>query len=300
MPGAQRTVQQAAPAPAPAPAPSPNQYQNQYQYQTNAGAASQYQQQAYTQSYNQAYAAPQAQAQTAAFDLKELLKAIILALMGTFCVLTFCFSLIAYAQGRASDAVSGFSALFGGLGDTDSSYGGWIVIAVIFLWMIFLLSLGVLALTVINLIGVIIRRPIIKLPGGIFKLTVIGAGIVTTVYLIIGSIISIVANSIYMDYYGYSYFFNSYPRLFTASYWPLIIEALLLGGYIVVSKVVPSQPVEAKAAAQAAGQPYQAAPAAAPRRRNVNAVEEIKKYKELYDMGAITWEEFEAKKKELL
>lgn len=70
----------------------------------------------------------------------------------------------------------------------------------------------------------------------------------------------------------------------TTAYVLFILVAVLFVGYFVCLKFLPEDFVKRQK----------------PTPRNVDVAEELKKYKELYDMGAITEEEYDRKKKELL
>lgn len=80
-------------------------------------------------------------------------------------------------------------------------------------------------------------------------------------------------------------------NLYTASYFPLIIQSALLIAYLICNKCIRDIPFSERKKEIVASNEF---------RTMTERVTLLKQYKELFDGGVITQEEFEAKKKELL
>lgn len=119
------------------------------------------------------------------------------------------------------------------------------------------------------------------------KLIIVGGLISMTLYAAEGIVLKMVE-------FGSSY----YDDFITVSYVPLIIGVLLVVGYNLSKKYLPGDAEGTEAEAEVA------APAAAQAQKSgisaENVPEMLARYKSLLDSGAITEEEYEAKKKELL
>lgn len=249
------------------------------------------------QVFNEPQPAPKAEAKGKApvrmnGNIKNLCTSILYPVIGLFALLTFCFAIVYISYFGYAYRISGFTFLFSG-GELVY-YSGAFVILIILFWIMFIVALATLAAGIIMGINGFTGKSIMKFDNerkNLFILGIPALGL-AVLYLIFG-IITVASLNKYMS-----------GLAKTASFWPLIIQLILVGGLVFFNYFVEGTGTAAKAAAaKPQTQPQtqtQTQSKGIPFVKKQDPVEEIKRYKELLDAGAITEEEYEKKKKELL
>ena len=165
--------------------------------------------------------------------VKEWIQRGILVLIALFGILTPVFSVVVmkywgYIRGLG---VSGYSLMFGG---AYSVIGTTVTFAVVLTWIVFLAELALLGVAALSLVNLFLKKDILNLNDleKTFRLSAVLAGGSAIIYLIAGIITTVVACN------GIGMFGSNSIYIYTAAFWPLIIQALLIAGYICVGKFI--------------------------------------------------------------
>ncbi|MBE5733248.1 MAG: SHOCT domain-containing protein [Clostridiales bacterium] len=198
-------------------------------------------------------------------------------------------------------AIYGYDLLF-----TNPSVivGGFKVVSIIFAWVIFVTTIAMI-------VGLILSFTKLKNTKAqkIMQLVVVGSACTCAFFYMIVGILSTVGVDKYHDfstYYQYGYYWTTTTEAineFTIAYIPLILQAVCLV-FVLVNffknrkelVCVKNSEETIVANETLTNTPNQKIVSTV----NASIIEDIKKFKELLDMGAITQEEYDAKKKELL
>ncbi len=216
-------------------------------------------------------------------DVVKLVKRLIILSMAVMSFFALGNTIIAHPNPAYDFAFNGFEMLF--LPDMFGGYSTWVVIMFFcFSWVELLMAL---VLIVLAIIPFIVKKNSSDKPFSL--LVIIGSFAVALLYLssAIGMFIGYAiadAGSDILEYY-------------TLAYMPLFYQTVLMVAYIVVPKIITNATKKEESAEKV---PVQKVESKVETVEEVDVVEQIKKFKELLDAGAITQEEFDKKKKELL
>ena len=222
----------------------------------------------------------------------------------TFFAAIVCVPLAKFAvteDGAVSDTTSiyGFNALFGGLGSRFARSG--IIAASVISWIVF--SMFEVLLVMLILAVTVFRK---KKAKKVILFTIIAVAMFFAIaYMIAGFVtadavadfyeserhVRSISRDPYTGNWIYDYYYVSIrtKNVYTLAYFPAIIQTVCFAlGLVALIKVVDNDPMKS------------AVKQTVVTSSNTPVVDDIKRFKELLDMGAITQEEYDAKKKELL